>query len=249
MCYNSLMAHSYTKGISPQARKLYYILLSKGDLDVNRISKELGTLPTATYRLANYLLDVGLIEVVSRHPAVFHAVPVTEGKNSYLTYQRNQLNILFSGLSNRATVENSEAYHIASLEGREPIFAHVAEDLKTAIKKAKFIVLGLPIGVSPELLLEQRNAVARGVPVHIIVQEYTSENKETLRSWQMQGLTVRVGTPVGFHLLLIDDAISYLMYYEDKDKTKRYAVRIVHKAIHTELEKIFDAHWKKAKRL
>ncbi|MEK7074032.1 MAG: helix-turn-helix domain-containing protein [Patescibacteria group bacterium] len=235
--------------MSPQARKLYHILLSQGNLDVNRMSKELKILPPAVYRLARYLLDVGLIEAVSRHPAVFHAVPVSEGQDSYLAHQRSQLNMLFSGLPNRAPVESSEAYHIAFLEGREPIFARVAEDLQIAAKGAKFIVLGLPIGVSQELLLEQRNAVARGVPVYIIVQEYTPENQETIRSWQTQGLTVRVGTPVGFHLLLVDDTISYLMYYEEIDKTKRYAVRIVHKAIHAEFEKIFDSHWKKAKRL
>jgi len=140
-------------------------------------------------------------------------------------------------------------HKISFIFGREEIFQKVADDLNEAKKEAKFIVLGLPIGISPELLLTQKNAVGRGVPVQIIVQEYTKENQKTLRSWKMQGLDVRHGKPIGFHLLLIDEAISYLMYYDPQEKTKRYAVRIVHPAINSELRALFNTHWRMAKPL
>lgn len=241
------MSFTYSKGISPQGHRLYALLNAKGVLAVRDIAALLHIQPNAVYRITHYLEWLGLIESIGGRPLKFSALAPQEAQENYLLHQRILLREMFAGLSSSGMSTPTGTYAISFLQGREAIFQKVASDLHQATKEARFIVLGLPIGVSPELMLEQRNAVARGVPVRIIAQEYSQENRETLRSWKTQGLDVRHGKPIGFHLLLIDDLISYLMYYDPRDKTKRYAVRMVHQAINRELQAIFEAHWRKAK--
>lgn len=240
------MATIYAKGISPHGRKIYSLLQERGTLTVRKLATLLRVHPSAIYRLARYLISIGLIEEISKRPIYFRALPSLEAKENYFAHQKDRIENIFSGLPVNTSVKTTENYHISFIQDREAIFARVAEDLKTAKKRAHFIVLGLPIGVSPELMLEQKNAVQRGVPVKIIVQEVSNENKETISSWKKQGLLLRRGLPIGFHLLLIDDSISYLMYYDQQDKTKRYAVRILHSAINRELQAIFKEHWKRS---
>lgn len=239
----------YAKGISPQGRKLYQLLNKVGPMDAKRIAEELKLHQSAIYRLAYCLVDLGLVEQINRRPAIFQALSSQEGRDNYLAYQQEQIGQLLAGVSQKKSKILLENYNFSFIQGREEIFDQVSRDLKEAKEKAHFIVLGLPMGVSPELLLEQRNAVARGVPIKIVIQEFGQENLETLRSWQKQGLELRLGKPIGFHLLLIDRNISYLMYFDQADKTKRYAVRIIHQAINEQMQKVFSDHWRKAKSL
>lgn len=241
------MVLNYAKGISPQGREIYSFLQKRGTLTARKLATLLRVHPSAIYRLARYLISIGLIEEISGRPIYFRALPSPEAKENYFAHQKDKVENIFSDLPVNTLIETTGSYHISFIQERETIFAKVAEDLRMAQKEAHFIVLGLPVGVSPELMLEQNNAVRRGVPVKIIVQEVGEENNETISSWQKQGLSVRQGKAIGFHLLLIDDTISYLMYYDQKDKTKRYAVRILHPAINRELQTIFAEHWKKSR--
>lgn len=237
---------SYTKGVSPHGHKLYQALLTHGPLTAAEIGSKLNIYANAVYRLTNYLTQVGLVREQLTTPKRFAAVPLAQGQENYFTFQRNKFKNLFPKAF-KMYAELPQNHDIAFIHGRDVIFQKLAEDLDVAKKEANFIVLGLPIGVSPELMLAQRNAVKRGIPIKIIVQEHSETNQQTLASWGEIGLTIRLGKPLGFHLLLIDTNISYLMYYDTEDKTKRYAVRIVHPGINKELQIIFTKKWHEAK--
>ena len=240
------MNRIYSKGISNQGRKLYNLLV-KGPLAAKEIASRLHKHQSAIYRLAHYLVEIGLITKSNQRPLTFEILPPKEGQENYLAYQKDKVSDLLSFVYPNTTSSPTKNYHFSFMQGRENIFARVADDLKTASNDAHFIVLGLPIVVSPELLLEQKRAVERGISIKIIVQEFSPENINTLTSWQKQGLELRLGKPIGFHLLLIDNYISYLMSYDKDDKTKRYAVRIYHQQINVQLQKIFSSVWKKSK--
>ena len=241
------MVLMYSKGISPDAHKFYALLGSKGAMTIHEISSKMHKLPTAIYRLAYYLIDLGLITKTNKRPITFQALPSLEGQENYFAYQKGKVDDLFSLVSSVKTDFSTEKYEFSFIQGRNNIFNRVTDDLKKAKNEAHFIVLGLPIGISPDLLLEQKKAVERGIPVKIVIQELNLNNRNTLESWQKQGLELRLGQSIGFHLLLIDDLISYLMSYDSQDKIKRCAVRIFHKQINIQLQKIFLTIWKKAK--
>ncbi|MBI2611810.1 hypothetical protein HYW54_03640 [Candidatus Gottesmanbacteria bacterium] len=240
----------YDVGLSSQAIEVYKLLLQRGILSASEIARELGVQRTAIYRLATHLMSIGMITEVSAWPKRFRANSLSNSEDRYLNYQRTWFSSTFQGIQDITKSKKVDlSFSLSFIEGREEIFQKIAEDLRKAEKWAKFIVLGLPQGISPELLFEQKNAVERDVPVKIIVQEYSFENNIVLLSWEKAGLDVRFGKKIGFHLLLIDNSITYLMTYEKENKLKRSAVRIMHAEINKQLQKIFDDYWRDAKKI
>jgi hypothetical protein len=108
------------------------------------------------------------------------------------------------------------------------------------------IILGLSEGISPELLLAQKEAVARGVQFKIIIQEYSPKNKDTIASWISNGAEIRLITPIGFHLIILDSKVAYLMTYDEVKRYKRTAVRFSHPSIALQHQSTFDKYWQQA---
>ncbi|MBI4008664.1 hypothetical protein HY357_00350 [Candidatus Roizmanbacteria bacterium] len=244
------MQEIYSTGLSKQAIDLYKILSQKGALTALQIGRFLDIHQHAVYRLADHLKQIGMVEEIPGRPKLFRVKNISQSRENYLSYQRSWFDEIMRGIKERnieININKTNEFQISFIQEREQIFEQCAIDLQNANRKANFIVLGLKTGISPELLLEQKNAVERGVPVNIIVQEYSAENKIVLQAWKQAGLNVRYGKPIGFHLLLIDDTISYLMTYDPQDKLKRYATRIVHRPINQQLQLIFEKYWKEAK--
>jgi len=241
----------YPKVLSKQATSTYKLLIQKGEMSAKQIGDALDIFPNSVYRLINHLEQIGLVEQINAYPRKFRARNVEEGWNNFIAYKKRSFDRLVSGINLKEKEGElpSKRFSITFIQGREAVFEQCIKDLSQTQNEAKFIVLGLKIGISPELMLAQKNAVERGVKFREIVQEYIDENREMILNWKKQGLDIRHGQPIGFHLLLFDDKISYIMSYDPLDKTKRYAVRIIHKAINQQLQDIFNKHWKKAKRI
>ncbi len=244
------MQQIYTIGLSKQASDLYKILSQKGALTALQIGRFLDIHQHAVYRLADHLIQIGMVEEITARPKLFRAKNISQSRENYLSSQRSWFDEVMSGIKIRSiktNINKTNEFQISFIQGREQFFEQCARDLRSATQKANFIILGLKTGISPELLLEEKNAVERGVPVNIIAQEYNPENKIVLRAWRQAGLNVKYGKSIGFHLVLIDNTISYLMTYDPQDKLKRYAVRIIHQPINQQLQLIFHKHWKVAK--
>lgn len=235
------------KGLSKQAISIYRQLLQKEKLSAKQISAALHILPNAVYRHIHYLEQLGLIEEINTYPKSFKAKDKDTGWNHLIAHQKTLYDQLLTGIKTEKSQLALKDYSITFIQGREAVFEQCIKDLNKTKKAAKFIVLGLSVGISPELMLAQKRAVERGVAFKEIIQEYTEENKEMIHNWLKQGFNIRQGRQaIGFHLLLFDDNISYIMYYDPDAKTKRYAVRIVHKGINQQLQTIFNKHWQEA---
>ena len=142
------MVLDYAKGVSPQGRKIYSFLQERGALTARKLASLLGVHPSAIYRLARYLVSIGLIQEISERPIYFRSLPTPEAKENYFVYQKDKVENIFSGLPVNLSLEATESYHISFIQERDTIFAKVAEDLRTAKNEAHFIVLHSNINFS-----------------------------------------------------------------------------------------------------
>lgn len=238
-------------GISPQAIKVYRLLLKKKELTAKEIGHSLNIFPNAVYRLMDELEKVGFLEKKNLYPKRFRVRSLNEAWDNFFLFSKNKFDKMFSDIN--VEEEKKEDYYkefsISFITKREALFDQFIEDLSHTKKEAKFIVLGLSIGISPELLLAEKQAIEKGIKIKEIIQEYTEENQKTIESWLKIGVNLRIGNPIGFHLLLFDDTISYIVLYQPKNKIVRYGVRIIHKGINYQLQDIFNKCWGKAKQL
>lgn len=242
------MATQYHIGLSKQAIAVYRLLVSDGTLSVIEIGKRLHIAPTGVYRLVEHLHAMGIVTENGSRPARYSANDPVTARDQYIQAQQAWFDDL--GLGHATALRNGAAGEqlmgASFISGRSDIFARIAMDYPTVTQTAHMAILGLSEGISPELLYVQKVAVERGVQCRIVVQEYAPENKDTLLSWTKNGATIRLGKSIGFHLIIFDNHISYLMWYDEHNRYKRTAVRFTHPGIARALQAVFETHWRTA---
>ena len=246
------MSQIYSYGLPPQGIQIYKLLLNNRPLNATEIGLKLKIKPQAVYRVVDHLSNLGLVKELFGRPKTFEAINRSQARDLYANSQKTYFDSLVPNLLENSKLKNSlhieeSLFSVAFIEGRNEIFEKITEDINRATDECKFIVLGLAVGISQDLLLAQKEAVDRGIPIKIIVQEFSKKNEVVLRSWIRAGMKLRLGNAINFHLLLIDNTISYLMTFNPDNKIKRSAVRIVHKSINMEFQGLFNYHWKESK--
>lgn len=241
------MSHQYKIGLSKQAIGVYRILLSQGSLSATDIGKRLSLAPTAVYRLVDHLVFMGIITEDTNRPVKYSAKDPSFAREKYIAAQRAWFTDSVVGDSVVLLQDShlpEQMTDAAFITGRNAIFSRITKDYHMVKRSINMIILGLSEGISPELLLAQKDVVEKGVRCKIIVQEYRAENRNTITSWIQNGAVIRHGKPIGFHMVILDDCISYLMWYDEHDRYKRTAVRFVHKGIAKQLQSVFDGCWR-----
>ena len=243
------MASQYKIGLSKQAIGVYTLLLTHGNLSSADIGKRLHIAPTGVYRLLDHLAALGIITASVTRPTRYSAKDPHTARECYLLAQRMwfDASIRVSGDDIRNRTSSDGGIQVSFLSDRIAVFDEIARDFPQVKRSASMIVLGLPDGIAPELLKAQHDAVARGVVCRIIVQEYTKANAETIRHWIQNGAEVRIGTSIGFHIIVLDDTVAYVMASDPKDRSKRTCVRFGHQGITREMQRVFDRHWQHAR--
>lgn len=249
-CYNykDRMSHQYKIGLSKQAIDVYQLLLDQGSFSATDIGKRLKLAPTAVYRLVDHLIFLGIITASATRPALYSAKDPSLAREQYIAAQRAWFtdSVVGNFMISQMSQTSEQMTDAAFITGRNAIFSRITKDYHMVKRSIIMIILGLSEGISPELLLAQKDAVEKGVRCKIIVQEYRAENRDTITSWIQNGAVVRHGKPIGFHMVILDDRISYLMWYDEHDRSKRTAVRFVHAGIAKQLQAVFDGFWRDA---
>jgi hypothetical protein len=117
------------------------------------------------------------------------------------------------------------------------------------LNKAKKEVLIISIGeqIPEEIVLGNRDAIARGVQVKMICHRYNQENKQLLESWQKMGWQIRHYPDWGFHLVVTDGINSILSVNNPKNTSERTGLEFFSSGLSRALRDYFYSVWKKAK--
>lgn len=243
-CYNYIMEKPR---LSPQAQRIYRLLLEKSVMDAGEVGKALGVFPQAVYREARQLQALGLVEETSRWPVRFRARSTMDGIHFYLQKEREWFFEAFGGGSKSDNRRQTDGLGISFIQTRQESYERFTKDLATAQKTARLLVSGLE--VPAEQMLCYKQAVDRGVEIKILVQQEGLTKKEMLRNWQTLGVLVRSIQTIDVRILTIDERICYLLSYDPHKSHQAIGIRFAYPPIAFLLSELFQKRWKIANKV
>lgn len=244
------MNSQYAFGLSNQTISVYKLLIQQGAMSVKDISASLKITHNNLYRITAHLLTCGLIEKISGYPMRFQAKLLNEGRSNYVAQQGSWFSEILSDITAKGSytreIGEQKIFDISFFQSRDDHIEQQTRDVNNAKKSIKYIAVTLPIGVTAELMLAYSQAFERDVELKLITQEYSKDNSKIINNYKRNGVQVRRGNYIGWHLILIDGDISYLLMIDPVNKAIQTGVRLVQKGINYELQCVFEKYWAEA---
>lgn len=233
-------------GFSPHEARIYQILLEEGSLSIKEIGEKLSVLPNALYRLLETLIQKEFVLVSGKHPAIYRAVPPVIALELHAKKKAAEIEALKEEALSELTSGKraSQATEINLLSGRNAMMKTYVKMAKETKKEVLIISIGEPI--PEDVLLTNRDAIARGVVLKMIAHKYDNDNKDLLLSWKKMGWDVRHYPDGGFHVSIFDQKKSFLAVNNPTDTSERTTIQIFSEDFSNALREYFFSIWKKA---
>lgn len=224
------------KAISPQAAKIYELLLKSGTLNAKGIAKKLNILPNAVYRATKELVGLEFAEEIHQCPIVYRIKP----KNHTIEWLMNLLKLNFEQLSGASGFENTDL-KISFIQNRKELLAKTNIDTKKAQTSFNLIVSGHEIPA--ETILNTKQAIDRGVKTRALVQQITRFNKDMLGNWQKIGIEVKYYPNIEARIFVYDHRIVYFTSYVQKNPQEAVGVRFEYTPFAKLMDELFEQRW------
>lgn len=228
--------------ITPQAMAVYRLLSKKESLTAKEISTYLGILPNAIYRSVKILIRFGFVQIIGGRPVRYVSRPLADSIGFYMHAVRKNLLQSLSSI-NQSIINNS--LDVTFISDRTELIEKTNIDMTKANKEVNLIVSGLE--VPAETMLENKNAINRGVRIRIIVQSLDETKKEMLKNWQKIGIEVKYCSSIEARFIIFDSKIAYITSYNPKQKEEGSGVRFNYPPIAGIIQDLFEQRWSKAK--
>jgi sugar-specific transcriptional regulator TrmB len=237
----------YSLGLSKQETTIYLLLLNKGKLSVKNIAKQLNIVPPSLYRQLKKLVQKQLVVEVLGYPKSYKALSPSSALDSFIRQKTSTIYGLGNALINSITLPKPDSTSISLTHGKADFFSKYTEFAKGAQKEILIISIGEE--VSSAIMLENRDAIKRGVIIYFIAYKYENSNQQILKSWQKMGLQVRHYPCSGFHLIVFDKQQSLLGINDPSNTNDRTGLVINSKGLSKAFSDYFFSVWSKAKNI
>ncbi len=232
-------------GLSDHQALVYQTLVSHGPLSAKDLSKKVGILPHAVYRLCKKLENLELVSTNKDYPKIFRPVPPSVALEVLTKNKINHLeDFKAQALKELLTKSKSSETQVEILIDKKGLFKTYVKSAQKAKTEILIISIGEPI--TDQMLLTNRDAIERGVGIRMIAHKYDESNQRLLSSWVRMGWQVRHYPDWGFHLIVVDKKISLLSINNPKNTEERISFLIQSPGLSKALRDYFYSVWKKA---
>lgn len=240
--------------ISPQSQDLYQTLLSSDQpLSAKQLAAKLDIFPNTVYRLADPLIDIGLIIKAGRYPSQFIAKPVNEGLSLFLLAQNDWFSQQFSkpgqikNLTKNEAIPQSQQIKLSFVQSRDELMRLSVDEINKTNRSVDLLRSGHEIPA--DVMLALMEAKKRNVVTRMLVQDYSVDNAEQIANWQKNGILVRKTELRHIRLMLYDSNVVYFMSYKHTDSEKDLGMKIDYPPFAVIFSQLFDQWWKKAEEI
>lgn len=207
-------------GVSPDAAEMYQVLLGSRALTIKELAHRLCNLPSANYRLAYELAELGLIYRIYGRPMRFQAYPLSLGVQSSYDKHRKSMERLVASLTAGG---QEESHHVELVVGRQALYDKYEQLAARAC--SEILVYAIGIAFSKSLFATQKSARKRGVVIRHAVQRVKSDNYHIIHKWQGLGVQLRhAPAERGFHFMLFDRRQVLISFSEPNNTDNRLSI-------------------------
>lgn len=232
-------------GLSKQEVNIYLTLVNKGSLNVKELAKLTNTLPNSIYRLLQKLQNKKLITESGKHPSIYKAISPSIAFDSYAKNRIIQINSIKDDLIKHLTQpSHSDQSRVDIMQGQHEFFLNYSQ-LANEVK-AEILIISIGEQVSEEILIANRDAIARGVKILFIAHKHNKDNHNLLTNWVKMGLEVKHYSDSGFHLVVFDKKISLLAVNNPDNTNDRTGLLIYNPGLSKAFWDYFYSIWEKA---
>jgi sugar-specific transcriptional regulator TrmB len=232
-------------GLSKQEAKVYLVLLNNGSLNAKKLAKLLNIIPNSIYRLLIQLQNRKLITVSGKYPSIYKAISPSIALDVFTSNKVIEINsikdVLIQSLTQPAKNDQSR---IDIIHGQSEFFLNYSQFAGSA--KSQILIISIGEEVSEEILLANRDAIAKGIKIWFIAHKHNENNHYLLLNWIKMGLEVKHFPDSGFHLVVFDKKISLLAVNNPDNTNDRTGLLIYNSGLSKALSDYFYSIWEKA---
>lgn len=235
-------------GLTDAESKCYQLLVAEGTTDSYKLANKLNFFPNAVYRLMRRLIHKGFVVKLETKPASYQPVPPMVAieafaKQKTRDIEEQKIRVLELLTTNKPISKT----HTDLLTGRNALFTAYLRLAQTAKKEILIISIGEP--VTDEVKLANRDALERGVAIKMIAHKHDKDNEELLQNWVKMGIEVRHTPDWGFHLVVVDGAITILSINNPEETKERTSLVLRNNSLTKAFRSYFMEVWNTSKKI
>jgi len=234
-------------GLTKQEAKIYDFLVGERKSTAGQISLSLRIPVQAVYRSCYNLNRLGFVGLQKTRPMEFIATPEKLSVPTYIKSKQDIFNVITRDIlsAQRINIDKVSPTKVSLVFGEKEMF----QSGIGAFNKARYEILVISIGqeLPQELMLAQKNAVARGVKSLMIAHKSNKENRQVLASFKSNGIEVRHFPDWGFHLVIVDSFYVMVAANNPKNTKERVGIEFYNESLCRAMRDYFYTVWEKAK--
>jgi sugar-specific transcriptional regulator TrmB len=228
------------KTLSPQAAKVYRLLLKHQPLSAKQIGGKINIVPNTVYRDLRELKRLALVEELHTYPITYQAKSVPAAAAFFTSLIRQNFYETF-GLSD----SGEENLKITFFQNRKDFLKIAEKDISRAKKYCNIIISGHE--VPAEFVLAQKKAVDRGVKIRKLLQQANMESIRVALNYQKMGMETRFTPLVQARIVIIDGQITQFGSYSPERQAESAGVRFDYPPLARLMDELFEQKWQQGK--
>src|ERR1051326_2104339 len=228
------------KSLSPQAAKVYGLLLKHKTLSAKDIASRIKIVPNTVYRDLKELMRLGLVQTVDGYPIKYQAKPAAEAVAFYTNVIRQNFYETF-GLGENS----SDNLKISFFQTRADFIKKASKDYYLAKTNINTIISGHEVPAEP--ISVYKKAVERGVIVRRMIQHLNAENIASAKNWKKIGVETRYTPLMHARIVIVDGKITHFGSYSPEKQPESVGVRFHYAPFAKLMDETFEQKWAQAK--
>lgn len=228
------------KTLSPQAAKVYQLLLKNSLLSVKEIGEKINIVPNTVYRDLKELEKLGLVETVKIYPIKYQAKSASAGLAIYTSLIRQNFYETFGLIDS-----GEENLKITFFQNRKDFLKLAEKDINHAKKYVNIIISGHE--VPAELVLAHKKAVDRGVKIRKLIQHLNLENVSAAKNYQKIGVEIKYTPLIHARIVIVDGQITQFGSYSPERQAESAGVRFDYPPFARLMDELFEQKWQQGK--
>jgi len=234
------MENLLLKTLSPQAGKIYSLLLKFSILNAKEISKKMAIVVNTVYRNLEELIRRGLVKKIKSYPFKYQPKPADEAIAFYITLIKQNFQETFN-----LAGSDDDKLKIKFFQTREDFLKLVEKDILRAKRCINIIISGHE--VPAELVMAHKKAVDKGVRIRRLIQDSSHKNIEMAKNWLKIGVEIKSIPLINARIVALDGEIVYFGSYSAYSQLESVGVRFEYGPLALMMDELFEKKWADAK--